>query len=102
MAAEQNAIQINRWDGVAVSRYKDKYSIISVRPSESGLFYSQWARYRTGKDKYMDKDIPIRTALGESKEEAIETLRKLASLVNNDLTFVEVKDLKKPKGGSPF
>lgn len=100
--AEQNAVQIGRWDGVAVSEYKGKYSLINVQPSESGLFYSRWARYRTGKDKYLEKDMPIKVVLGESKEEAIGTLRKMAECVNNDLTFVEVRDLPKSKGGSPF
>ena len=51
--------------GVEMQEYKGEFSLISVREGQDGKFYQQWARYRMGKEKYADKDWPIKVSLGD-------------------------------------
>jgi hypothetical protein len=58
-------------DAVRVEEYNGQLSLLSMYNG-----YPQFAKYRVGKDKYADKDWPIKVKLG-NKERAIATLQTI-------------------------
>jgi hypothetical protein len=64
-------------DGVKLEEYNNVYSLVSYRNE-----YEQWAKYRVGKDKYADKDWPVKVSLGD-RETAVRALKEIIAQVED-------------------
>ena len=70
-------------DGIAVEEYNGKWSIIAMHNG-----YKEWAKYKVGKDKYADKDWPVKVNIG-NRDKAIEVL---------ELILAEIRGGDSPDG----
>lgn len=65
-------------DGVAVEEYNGKWSLVAMYNG-----YKQWAKYKIGKEKYGEKDFPVKVTLG-NKDKAIEILTAILAEIRGD------------------
>ena len=64
--------------GFFVDEYKGEYSLTAAYEATNGTFYRTWAKEKVGKDKYSDKDRPVKVILGDKKT-AAAVLQKVLS-----------------------
>ena len=83
-------IEIGNGNGIELSEYNGTFSLISCRES-NGTMYQQWAKYRVAKDKFADKEWPVKVTLGDKKE-AISALTELLQMLGGRQEQGEVED----------
>lgn len=68
--------------GIGIEEYNGKFSLVSARKGSDGNYYSDWAFPQDKDRKPREKAIPVKVPLGDSRDEAIATLRHFCDLVN--------------------
>ena len=68
-------------DGILLEEYNESFSLYAAQKSNDGPIYKRWCKMKTGKDSYMDKDIPVQLRLG-NQNEAIEKLKFFLEQLN--------------------
>jgi hypothetical protein len=59
-------IRVDEKNSVELEEYQGTYSLASLRQGTDGKDYKkQWAKYRAGRDKYQDKDWPVKVTIGD-------------------------------------
>jgi hypothetical protein len=71
--------------GVKLEDYKGFYSL-TAQSENNGKYWPVWAKYKKGKDGYMDKDWPVRVVLGDRKT-AIGVLQMVLRELGEDTPF---------------
>lgn len=51
--------------GIELNEYKGELSLIATYEATNGTHYAQWGKQKIGKDKYSDKDRPVKVILGD-------------------------------------
>jgi hypothetical protein len=71
--------------GFKIEEYNGKFSLVAIRES-NGKQYATWAKYKLGKDKYAEKDWPVKIELGD-KEAAIKAAQFILEKMGVDCPF---------------
>lgn len=70
--------------GIGVNIYKGKYSLVEARENKSGEIWMEWG-YRSvrenGQSVPSEKTFPMSLRIGDTQEEAEETLKQLLDIV---------------------
>ena len=69
------AISTGAKTGIKLEEYQGTFSL-SAQKESNGEYYVQWAKFKTGKDTYADKDWPVKVTLGD-RATAIGVLQML-------------------------
>jgi hypothetical protein len=82
---EDKFIEVNSTygSGVAVSIYKNEYSLVSATKNKEGDIWADWCflqNFVDGKRIPSEKTIPVKITLG-LKEQAIQRLEQLLSII---------------------
>jgi hypothetical protein len=81
-------------DAVVLSIYNGKISVCAgnwKKDADNGGAFLRFAKYKNGRDSYMDKDLPIKVSAGDPKE-AIYLFRLMADVLEG-----KVKPPEQPK-----
>ena len=68
--------------GIMLQEYNGTYSVIAAGKGQNDVIYKKWG-FPSGKDKKpISQVLPWQVKLGDSKREALETLRYLMDQLN--------------------
>lgn len=73
-------IRTTKYDFIELSAYQGVYSLIASREGQDGNVYQQWGKMRIGKNKYADKDWPVKVTLGDQKT-AVAVLKQIINQI---------------------
>ena len=79
--------------GVELNEFKGELSLIATYEAANGTHYQQWGKTKIGKDKYSDKDRPVKIILGDKKMAIANLLTILKEISGLDYA---------PKEDAPF
>ncbi len=51
--------------GIELTEYKGEFGLTACYEGQDGKFWQSWGRMRIGKDKYSEKDRPVKVILGD-------------------------------------
>lgn len=71
--------------GIKLEEYKGSYTLVAHQEN-NGKYWASWAKYKKGKDDYMDKDWPVKVTLGD-KATAVGALKMLLKELGEDSPF---------------
>jgi hypothetical protein len=74
-----STVQVTDKDSIDLSEYNGTYELISKYGE-----YQNWAKYRIGKDKYSEKDRPVKVTLGD-KSTAVATLLAILERLTGEI-----------------
>ena len=98
----------NYGGGILLDEYNGTYSLVNAKQTEAGEIYKEWvfpSRYdkETKKHKAISKSVPWKLTIGDSPEEAIETLRYFIALLGDGTSAPEYSGPPVDDGGEiPF
>ena len=73
-------------EGILVDEYNGDWSLVQARQGQDGKTYMQWCYPQKHGDERgpMDRSVPWKIKLGNSKEEAVMKLRELAAKIEGE------------------
>jgi len=73
-------------EGILVDEYNNNWSLVSARKGKDGTVYMQWAypQKRDGSKGPIDKSVPWKIKIGDSKAAAASRLRELALMIEGE------------------
>jgi len=74
-------------EGVLLNEYKGSFSLVSAREDDKGKVWMEYCfpQKRDGSKEPLDKSLPWKVKIGDSKKEAIEVLKTfMLTLVDPD------------------
>jgi hypothetical protein len=74
--------------GIKLEEYKGSYTL-TAQHFNDGKYWETWAKYKKGKDSYMDKDWPVKVVLGEKVLAASALLMVLKEITGKDYAPIE-------------
>lgn len=70
--------------GFEVTEYKSEIGLVATYEGSDGKDWQKWGRERVGKDKYSDKDRPIKVILGDAATATMALLAALLEITGHD------------------
>ena len=69
-------------NGIAVNEYNGSYSLVMVQQTDSGEIFMRWVYPAKGKQGPGEKVLPWKISIGESRADAVATLKLLINMVS--------------------
>ena len=90
----------NYGGGILLDEYNGTYSLVNAKQTETGEVYKEWC-FPAYKKKPKEKSLPWKLTIGDSPEEAIETLRYFIELLGGGTSAPEYSGPPVDDGSDP-